>query len=466
MRTPREVRVRMYQVGFGDCFLVSFYYSRKLEDGRAVRHMLVDFGSTRYPKRGFELTGVAERISSDCDELDVLVVSHRHKDHLSGFGIAGPAAVIDSLKPKLVVRSWTEDPEAAVDATGVTRVDEASLRFTTALAGGQTLADALFAQLQTERRGLRGELATLVDHQTLAAVGEEDLSNAKAYARLTGWGEAGAQEFLFFGARSRIPEFIPGIRVRVLGPPTVDQHHEVTGARAQDPEYWMLHEALLREFSTTAELYPDRRSVLSKAEMGAPPGPVRWLVGKMQRQHMNNLLRIVRELDDALNNTSLILMIDAGDKRILFPGDAQIENWNYALKVSEEGDGLDAGGVRRLLAGVDLYKVGHHGSRNATPRTLLETVWGADDHDLVALMGTKKGVHGKVESTAVPRETLVQALLERTGKRLWSTASLPDREDAVVEVRARTRGGHPFEYTGPDDIPEPIAVAENRGGGH
>ena len=43
---PKSVTIRTYHVGFGDCFLVSFSYGPKTE-----RHILVDFGSTGFPKR-------------------------------------------------------------------------------------------------------------------------------------------------------------------------------------------------------------------------------------------------------------------------------------------------------------------------------------------------------------------------------------------------------------------------------
>ena len=36
------VRVRMYQVGFGDCFLLSFEYAGQAEP---ARHVLIDFGT-------------------------------------------------------------------------------------------------------------------------------------------------------------------------------------------------------------------------------------------------------------------------------------------------------------------------------------------------------------------------------------------------------------------------------------
>ena len=48
--SPHRITVRMYQVGFGDCFLLSFAYHAPLPDGRRARHVLIDFGSTRWPK--------------------------------------------------------------------------------------------------------------------------------------------------------------------------------------------------------------------------------------------------------------------------------------------------------------------------------------------------------------------------------------------------------------------------------
>jgi hypothetical protein len=161
----------------------------------------------------------------------------------------------------------------------------------------------------------------------------------------------------------------------------------------------------------------------------------------MSRQQLNSLLRIVRVLDTVLNNTSVILLFEvpaAGQTtRLLFGGDAQIENWEYALKVaSDKQQNLDQ------LRLVDLYKVGHHGSRNATPRTLfnLWTEPGTSDRTMVALMSTKAGVHGKSPATAVPRKTLMAALDVRM--QLYSTQDLP--HTSYVELLADLGSGPGF----------------------
>jgi hypothetical protein len=139
-----------------------------------------------------------------------------------------------------------------------------------------------------------------------------------------------------------------------------------------------------------------------------------------------------------LNNTSLILLMEVGGLSMLFPGDAQIENWQFTLdKLADDPD------LRSKLAGIDLYKVGHHGSRNATPRSLHALWVGRPDTipPMTALMSTRPDVHGESEATAVPRATLVTALEQVAS--LISTDDL-DQGEPFVEVVAEAVGG-PFK---------------------
>lgn len=167
------------------------------------------------------------------------------------------------------------------------------------------------------------------------------------------------------------------------------------------------------------------------------PGPARWLIERLADQKTSSVTRLVRKLDDALNNTSLLLLLEIGKLRLLFPGDAQIENWEYTLeKLLEDAE------LKEALAGIDLYKVGHHGSRNATPRSLHALWVGRSDElpRLTSIMSTLSHVHGESEATAVPRETLVEAL--RQVSTLVSTEDL-DKDKAFAELEAPTTGG-PF----------------------
>ena len=68
--------------------------------------------------------------------------------------------------------------------------------------------------------------------------------------------------------------------------------------------------------------------------------------------------RLALALDKARNNTSLVIVFRFQGKTLLFPGDAQWGNWQSWI-------GTQA--ARELLSEVDFIKIAHHGSENATP---------------------------------------------------------------------------------------------------
>jgi hypothetical protein len=439
--TPSRVSVRMHRVGFGDCFLVSFTYAEPLEDGRSERHVLIDFGSVSLPAGWKGLSSVAEAIRSRTGgALDVVVLSHRHRDHLSAFGSSEIANLLQaSSPPRLVVRPWTEAPNAEETFTGEGTPGSDSLRFVRALLDARAFAQTIAEELvQQGRRGLAGELHELAFAQ---------LTNRAAITQLDTWaGETG--DYLHYGATTKIGDVVPGITVRVLGPPTIEQHAAITSERSSDPsEFWMLYRNLVGNLPAAAlESIGPRVAASENKVSPAPPisdlGPTRWLTSRLDREQLGSFLRIVRLMDDALNNTSVILLFEiegaGGRRRMLFGGDAQIENWEYTLK------GIDKDANLALLRKIDLYKVGHHGSRNATPRTLFN-LWiepGSVEHPIVSMMSTKSGVYGKGE-TAVPRETLVTALGERT--KLFDSESV---EGTWVEVSVDMKTPGPFTETG------------------
>lgn len=436
--TPTRVRVRMYQVGFGDCFLVSVEYDTPLPDGRDARHILIDYGTSHSPREGMargRMGDVAALIEQHTGgELDVLVVTHRHRDHLRGFEVDAGAAIMRRLAPKLVLRSWTEDPELSATANGPGLAADDTAGDTPP--SGLSRASVRYAALLAQAQEHVARLATLVglDDEVRAAA-EEQLKNAEAVALLDELSRDGRGRYLHSGMESGIAEVVPGLAATVLGPPTVDQDPRVAAQREDDPEYWLTAlGASLRVVGSAAD-----------AEAPAPiahgPGPVRWLIDRLANQRSHSAARLVRDLDDALNNTSVILLLEVGGLSLLFPGDAQIENWRHTLD-RLAGDA----GLRERLATIDLYKVGHHGSRNATPRTL-HALWKtrpADRPRLTAVMSTRRDVHGKNDN-AVPQEHLVTALREVAD--LHSTDDLVDGEEFVELEADATRG--PFRLVPP-----------------
>lgn len=402
---PAKVRLRAYHVGFGDCFLLSFFYEAA---NARTRHVLIDFGTTSMPKRTPKRTHVhiARQIEEDCDgKLDGLVATHRHADHISGFA-GSSGEVIAGLSPTIVLQPWTEDPDLEPDARAPAAAPAGgALGFAAALQDMQQVSDAVGRELT--RRGESSR--ALLDLVAINGVrGFEGISNKKAVEGLIAMGRANHPEWGHHGMKSSLTDELPGVKVTVLGPPTLTQSEKITKQKARDAaEYWHLTARGRQAAARTKRLFPD-------PPLRQPSAQTAWFRKRIDQLRRDQLFEIVRSVDDSLNNTSLILMFEVGTgaKRrvLLFPGDAQIENWEYALF----GPSRDR--WEKRLQQVDLYKVGHHGSLNGTPKTLWEGFANRDTRKsaarrLTTVMSTKGRVHGSVSrQTEVPRRTLVDAL--------------------------------------------------------
>ncbi|WP_342316824.1 hypothetical protein [Lysobacter sp. FW306-1B-D06B] len=438
---PRSLTLRSYDVGFGDCFLLSFHYAS------FDRHVLIDFGSTRLPTgkavKGNYMEYIARCIHRDCGgKLTAVVATHRHKDHISGFAMKdgkGSGAIIAALQPDVVLQPWTEDPNAPRNAKVPSKtlpgkkVPVATLMamHLDALEDMNRYAgfvlDASKKLTAPGLKSLRDQLEFLGD--------DNELANRSAITNLMTMGSSPAR-YLYFGAKSGLETLLPGVTTHVLGPPTLKQTDTITKQRSTDEdEFWLAR----------ADFWKKRAAVAARPGVAFEPLfrnqqehriplDARWYRNRAQHEQAETMLSIVRSLDAQMNNTSLILLFEVGGKLLLFPGDAQYENWMYAL---------DQEGVAEKLRQVDFYKVGHHGSRNATPKRLWDGFEkryppppGDDDGEhaphahgegFVTLLSTKDHVHGRASAdTEVPRQTLVDAL--ETQSTLVDTRTTKDNE--------------------------------------
>jgi hypothetical protein len=213
---------------------------------------------------------------------------------------------------------------------------------------------------------------------------------------------------------------LPGVKVHILGPPSLEQSDEITSAARTSSEFWLLM-TLAKNFwgvqaatsrLVTSHIEGERLLFSQDKVLDAKfvPANVRWFIRQLRSLRANQLLEIVRFVDNALNNTSVIMLFEIGEQKLLFPGDAQIENWQYALKKAKQNPAL-----RRLLEETTVYKVGHHGSRNANPRSLWKNFKNKSDDRkkagrLKTVVSTMEGKHGESEETAVPLPKMVREM--------------------------------------------------------
>ncbi len=420
---PTSVEIRAYQVGFGDCFLVSFVYSES-----SKRHVLIDFGTTALGRRGSKtvkpsehMPRVAEDIRQVCGgKLTAVVASHRHADHISGFATDGKSGgagkIIAACKPRLVLQPWTEDPKAARNARHATADSLRSAKsFVASLAAMHRVAALALRIAESPPRTMSASVAG-----QLRFLGQDNIRNKSAVENLIRMGQrpGATAVWAHHGSKSGLERLLPGVKVHVLGPPDLTQSEEIRKMRSSDPDqFWQLvgGPKALRSMQVV-EIGESAKGARRKH-----PAEARWFIERLAHLTADQILQIVRILDDQMNNTSLILLFEVGNKKLLFPGDAQIENWSYALQ-----DAPNASSTKKRLADVDLYKVGHHGSRNATPKGLLWEGFrklGKPANRLQTLLSTLPGKHGsRANDTEVPRDTLLRALDEET--RLVNTHTL------------------------------------------
>jgi beta-lactamase superfamily II metal-dependent hydrolase len=348
--TDASVSVRMYNVGFGDCFLLS------VPDGEAVRRILIDCGTHPSSTGEHSATDASRQLVADLSEggstprLDVVVATHRHRDHVSGFS---DAELWRQVEVGEVWLPWTEDPE-----------DPAAVRLLNRMSGVALALDTA--------RGFMPASPAL----TLAtAIIENSLKNEKPMQTLhQGFAGSPRRRFLSVGTDlSSAP--LGDAKVHVLGPSRDEQV-----IRTLDPpkeESWM----------TVVEAAPDTDGEYRAFDEGWAIGwdefhatkafeelrPGGQIVGAIRRVAADELLFAAASLEKAVNGTSLVLVFEIGELLLVFPGDAQWGTWKAILDDVE---------MRSLIQRASFYKIGHHGSHNATPATfvrevLASNVWAA-----------------------------------------------------------------------------------------
>ena len=368
MQAPESgVTVRMYRTGLGDCFLLAF----RGRDGSPV-YMLIDCGVHGQYKGGGERIGkIAEHIQASVGQrLHVVAVTHEHADHISGFDSA--REVFLALEIGEAWLGWTEkpgDPEAGALKTRHSMMLDALVEAQQKLAA----ADPQTAE------GVEGLLGFF------GARGSDALNVVRERAKE-------AKYFKPKCAPLRLPG-VDGVRVFVLGPPEDRRSlmsSDPTGKAGQVYEEdafaaaLMAAEGALSSLVETAQpfagnyrvpvdLVQERKDLYGFFHEHYGFGETdaeAWR--RIDSDWRNPSAELALKLDSATNNTSLVLAIELekSGRVLLFPGDAQVGSWaSWHEGGWTEENGLARGETitaKNLLNRTVLYKVGHHGSHNAT----------------------------------------------------------------------------------------------------
>lgn len=387
----------MYRTGFGDCFLLTF------GSAAAARHVLVDFGAHMHGE-----IGTMDRVMDDIEaitrkKLAVLVATHRHRDHISGFGQF--AERFGGFEIREVWMPWTDDPHdpdaAALNARHLALYDKLQRHLAATGAAGRE-ADAA-----------RNALINLTGNETATT----------ELAR--GFGTGATVRYLKAAQSFDMVAGVTGLSAEILGPPA-----EKSFLSRMNPPAGQHFLTAPGDTSTAVrpfrgyELRPNDVDFTTIANQPVAPGED---IAALKASAENPASRLALFLDNVRNNTSLVIVFRYKGKTLLFPGDAQWGNWQSWIGTAA---------AKRVLAELDFLKLSHHGSENATP---VDVVKGLRDNGLAAMVSTQ------IEPfPTIPRIPLLDAVQAHCTSHLLVRSDWVDVEGAPSAPTAAPRLSSPF----------------------
>jgi Metallo-beta-lactamase superfamily len=421
-KSSLQVTIRMYCQGLGDCFLLTFSNGSKTKPTR----VLIDCGVfLNTPGERARMRAVAEDIRKETGgQIDLLIVTHEHWDHIAGFSHANDIFE-KSINFEEVWLSWAENLDDADSRSIKSELGKKRDQLKAALGlAGKQIKSAGFAAAQ----GLQDDLVSA--HGLLEFLGPGEVAQGFGVAAAKAadaarmdlgttmkWlrAKVRAKDYCAPGQIRDVPGDL-GIKAYVLGPPrgasqlrkmdpTGNQGYELMATRVsllgavdafalgEHPSDKPLPGPFEERYRVGLE--EAREDSFFRERYGFPGDPLSDPGGEWRRIDLDwlvgGLSRLALQLDTGVNNTSLALAFELpGGRTLIFPGDAQIGNWLSwgALKFKiKDQSGRDLEVTSKdLLNRAVFYKVGHHGSHNATLRVggLEEMTSG----DLVAMIPT------------------------------------------------------------------------------
>jgi hypothetical protein len=412
------ITVRMYRQGFGDCFLITF--PRK--DGSPYR-VMIDCGVIQGQPKGTQaIRDVAQDVAVvSGHHIDLLIATHEHWDHISGFGDA--LDILRGIDFDEVWLGWTENPHDA-QATALVEQHTSGVRA---------------IRLAETRLRLAGDLRTAGQindfSELLGVVGDKTH---------TAW------------------LAIPGLAAKVRycdptdGPIEIGDTGILAYALGPPRDHKLLHTLSLGEgsgemYGLTAESLEPNDSVMpfdpiycipTERAKAVPFFANRYFGGaviasndapawrQIDTAFLEDAAQLALQIDSYTNNTSLVVAFELPTSKkdvMLFPGDAQIGSWLSWKDLKWEVDGKTVTGPD-LLARTHFYKAGHHGSHNATAK---ESGLEVMTQLKFAMIPVDHAEAVRKRWTRIPLRAIVDALSEATDQHV-----IQADEDAPEVTRA------------------------------
>jgi len=331
-----KLLIRLFDVGLGDCIYCRIPKAHK--DGRDF-HILIDCGtlsSTNYLSAAVKKLEALLPLIDGKHRIDLLVVTHEHKDHMTGFGMK----LWDDFSFGAIWMSAAMDPNHPEA--------EKAKKLHSFAAGAMAQALRLNLALSPELMELAAAVALNQDAmKTLRETMPKASKIKPTYVHAK-------------SSKNDLALPLKGATINVLGP-------------ERDIDFYYLGDegdpSLRRALGFINAGLPQVSVAVPESSAVAIPTNLDPADFRQLRSRMLSTALAFADLDGKVcNNTSVVLLLEWNDKRLLFVGDAEWDggykegskgncSWNVMWNLRKE----------QLNGPLAFLKIGHHGSVNATP---------------------------------------------------------------------------------------------------
>ena len=324
-----SITLRAYNVLFGDALLVSW------DEDDGAHHAWIDFGNFHN-----DPNAVFEKVYNDVlkrtgGKLDLLVITHRHLDHMEGFFSLRKRFKADFT----IQRLWHAHVTPSLD-----HVFEIAARMLRSMLPASIPAgDSDIGRVFRNNFGASGDK---IREQMASILKDIGVPTSRIFTIHRG-----------LDLKPALPPGLKRLGIEVFGPEEDSKRYLQPLEHALQARGVAISTTNGRIKATARDPFDGARAVKFKKSSLAGLADV----ARLRRQLQSGGLDVLGAVDTTRNNTSIVMRLTHGSVRVLLVGDAEEMSWEIMRK---NGAPLKA----------DVIKVGHHGSINASPAWSFTTV--------------------------------------------------------------------------------------------